>query len=681
MDNLYRLSNPIQPGSDETSREKSKSVGKRYLVNKLNYINFQDGAILVNLRHEKYGAVISLQAKPLPCSGELLDCLWTEDPGLDRLQNIYTFDNLIVTDGKNILLVKPEALSINERGISLILPDTCSEISARKMGRRLCTGINAQLIQNGAMFHGVLLDFSPVSLRIEVSPVPPRNLRWLNLESSVNLHLLAEREILYSGECAIIRHGCDQAAWTIVLEPIKCGIQRFKPKKYRSSREQLIPSPSIVFNHPFTGIKVNLKTVDLSGSGFSVEEAREKAVLLPGMVIPDLELNFANNFRIKCKAQVIYGNAGADGEDELVKCGLAILDIDIDDHLRLLSLLQQAENRDSYVCAEVDMDALWDFFFKAAFIYPEKYAYLQANKEIIKKTYERLYGRNNHIARHFIRQGNGVISGHMGMVRFYENSWLIHHHAALRSESMKAGLNVLRQVGRFINDSHNLYSAHMNFVFCYFRPENKFPNRIFGGFARQLNNPGGCSIDTFAYFHLRRPRQVERDMPPLWELTQTLPQDLREMGGYYRRESGGLMLSALDLEPQVADRNQLSWEYQKLDFKRESHLFSLRKNGCLKAIIMVNLSDIGLNMSNLTNSIKAIVLDSDDLPKNVFFEALARLSTKYEEDEIPVLVYPVSYAESHDIAYEKLYTMWVLSMRHTDDYFSYLEGMIKSCQD
>jgi hypothetical protein len=219
----------------------------------------------------------------------------------------------------------------------------------------------------------------------------------------------------------------------------------------------------------------------------------------------------------------------------------------------------------------------------------------------------------------------------------------------------------------------------MNFVFCYFRPENKFPNRIFGGFARQLNNPGGCSLDTFAYFHLRRPRQGEWDMPPLWELTQTLPQDLREMGGYYRRESGGLMLSALDLEPHVADRNQLSREYQKLDFKRESHLFSLKKNGCLKAIIMVNISDIGLNMSNLTNSIKAIVLDSDDLPRNVFFEALARLSTKYEEDEIPVLVYPVSYAESHDIAYEKLYTMWVLSMRHTDDYFSYLEGMIKSC--
>ncbi|MFZ3209394.1 MAG: PilZ domain-containing protein [Geobacteraceae bacterium] len=679
MDNLHKLSNFLQTGSEEISRDKSKSVGKRYLVNKLNYINFQDGAVLINLRHEKYGVVVSLQAKPLPCSGELLDCLWAEDPGLDRLLNTYTFDNLIVTDGKNILLVKPEVLSINERGISFVLPDTCSEISSRKMGRLLCTGISAQLIQNGAMFQGVLLDFNPVSLRIEVNSAFPQTFQWLNLESSVNLHLFAEQEALYSGECAIIRHSCDQATRTIVLEPIKCGLQRFKPKKYRSSRQQLIPSPNIVFNHPFTGIKVNLKAIDLSGSGFSVEEARKKAVLLPGMIIPELELNFANNFRIKCKAQVIYRNVGADEEDELVKCGLAILDMDIDDHLKFLSLLQQAANRDFYICAEVDMDTLWDFFFKADFIYPEKYTYFQANKEMIKKTYERLYSQNNRIARHFICQENGVISGHMAMVRFYENSWLIHHHAAVRSEHTKAGLNVLHQIGRFINDSHNLYSAHMNFVFCYFRPENKFPNRMFGGFARLLNNPERCSLDTFAYFHLKRPRQGKWDMPPLWELTQTLPQDLREMGGYYRQESGGLMLSALDLEPQVVDRNQLSQEYQKLDFKRESHLFSLRKNGCLKAIIMVNISDIGLNMSNLTNSIKAIVLDSDDLPRDIFFEALARLSTKYEENEIPVLVYPVSYAESHDIAYEKLYTMWILSMQHTDDYFRYIEGMIKSC--
>jgi hypothetical protein len=78
------------------------------------------------------------------------------------------------------------------------------------------------------------------------------------------------------------------------------------------------------------------------------------------------------------------------------------------------------------------MDALWNFFFDTGFIYPEKYAFFQANKEAIKKTYERLYSQSPHVARHFICQEKGAILGHMAMVRFYENSWLIHHHAATR---------------------------------------------------------------------------------------------------------------------------------------------------------------------------------------------------------------------------------------------------------
>jgi hypothetical protein len=46
--------------------------------------------------------------------------------------------------------------------------------------------------------------------------------------------------------------------------------------------------------------------------------------------------------------------------------------------------------------------------------------------------------------------------------------------------------------------------------------------------------------------------------------------------------------------------DELSAEYQRLGFKKEKHLFSLRKGDLLKAVILVNISDIGLNLSNLT---------------------------------------------------------------------------------
>ena len=114
---------------------------------------------------------------------------------------------------------------------------------------------------------------------------------------------------------------------------------------------------------------------------------------------------------------------------------------------------------------------------------------IQKNKKQIKETYAKIYTRNPHIARHFIYQDKGTIFGHMAMLRFYESAWMIHHHAARKSALNKAGLIVLDQIGRMINDSHRLYSLHMDYMMCYFRPDNKFPNRVFGGAARNINDP------------------------------------------------------------------------------------------------------------------------------------------------------------------------------------------------
>lgn len=92
-----------------------------------------------------------------------------------------------------------------------------------------------------------------------------------------------------------------------------------------------------------------------------------------------------------------------------VKCGLVILEMDIQDHVKLLAFMQQVKDSKLYICAEVDMDALWNFFFETGFIYPEKYAFIQTNKEEIKETYRKLYTQNPNIARHFIYQDKGVI--------------------------------------------------------------------------------------------------------------------------------------------------------------------------------------------------------------------------------------------------------------------------------
>ncbi|KAF0220482.1 MAG: hypothetical protein FD174_1136 [Geobacteraceae bacterium] len=681
MDSVLKIPQQIHESGIHNEQKAGKKVSKKLLINKLNYINFQDGTILINLRHKKYNNTISLHAKPQPSMGDQLHCQWTQTEGLKQKLRSHTVQSLSVNEGQKLFLVKADVITVNEKEISFNLPEICYEVSARKVKRHPCKEIKAQLIQNSALFHGSLIDFSAVSFRVEVTTSPPQTFQWVISESPLHLILSGDHETLYSGECRILKQTCGPKTRTFVLEPLSNQIRRFKPKESRSTRHKLIPSPNIIFRHPLTGKTVDLEVVDLSGSGFSVEEDGDSTVLLPGMIIPELELSFANSLRMKCKAQIIYKKFYETDKVNRVKCGLAILDMDIEDHVRLLALVHQAKDRKSYICNKVDMDALWNFFFETGFIYPKKYAFIHANKEKFKETYEKLYTRNPNIARHFIYQDNGVILGHLAMLRYYENTWLIHHHAASKSESNRAGLVVLDQLARSINDCHNLYSAHMNFVACYYRPDNKFPNRIFGGIARHLNEPKACSLDTFAFFHYQREFNNEWDMLGPWGMAKTKPEDLRELESFYEHESGGLMTHALDMEPGSVDHDELSKEYNRLGFKRERHLFSLKRGGTLKAVFMVNATDVGLNMSELTNCITVIVLDPDELPKDTLYLMLSILSIKYEQNDMPVLLYPFTYADNQSISYEKLYNLWVLNIPQAGaEYLKLTENLLARTQ-
>ena len=351
--------------------------------------------------------------------------------------------------------------------------------------------------------------------------------------------------------------------------------------------------------------------------------------------------------------------------------------MDTENNVKLLSLLHQANNRYSYICNKVDLDALWGFFFESGFIYPDKYAYIEANKDRIKNVYEKLYTQSPSIARHFIYQEKGNILGHMAMVRFYEDAWLIHHHASKKSALNKAGLIVLKQIGHFINDSYRLTSIHLKHVMMYYRPNNRFPSRVFGGACQQIDDPKCCSVDAFAYVHLpAAPGPVAAIADP-WELNPAQPEDLAELQDFYEYGSGGLMLKALGLDPDRIGRTELEEEYRRLGFKKDKHLFALKADGHLKAIALVNITDFGFNLSNLTNCIKFIVVDPEGLSGDIFKKVIFKLNEKYPFEELTVLVNPVSFAEAIQLPFEKIYNMWIMNTRFSDPYFRYLKRLLK----
>ena len=668
----------ITPQFAEDKEQLRKTVSKARLMNKLNFLNFQDGSIIVNFKHRKYEKTVSIFAKPQPCLGDSLECRWVKKNDYAQIRHAYEFANLMLPDGNNLILAEPKVTRTDPAGIGFVLPEKCYEVSARSKTRYECEGITVQFIQNSSLFSGVLIDFNASSLKVELKAIPPQTFEWINPDAPINLILSEAQETLYSGECRIIRRTSSNHKRYYVLKPLKHQIPRFRQKEHRSQRQELSPSPDIVFRHPFTKKMTFRKVIDISGAGFSVEEDKNNPVLLPGMIIPELELNFANSLKFKCRAQVVYQiDHNETKKEKSLKCGLAILDMEIQQHARLIALLDQAIDANSYVCNPVDLDDLWDFFFETGFIYPDKYALIQKNKQKIKATYEELYNQNPHIARHFIYQEKGRIMGHMAMIRFYDNTWLIHHHAARKSALNKAGLVVLSRIGRLSNDSHRLYSLHMDYCMCYYRPENKFPSRVFGGAARAIKNASRCSVDSFAYFHFKQAEGATVGLSDNWQLTDTRPEDIFDLQNFYDDASGGLTLNALDLQQQKMDINDLAADYDNLGLNRQRFLFSLKKDGVLIAVIMVNKSDLGLNLSELTNCIKVFVLDSEELSEQTLNQMLGAISRKIQIDETPVLLYPAAFADQHSIGFEKTYDLWILDLRYIDDYFNYVNRLLR----
>ncbi len=657
-----------------------KEISRKHLINKLNSLNFRDHTVHVIFKHKTFPRTITFNALPLPCKDAHLACRWIEPVDLEVLNECYSFHHLYVPKGQQYLEVRPEVLDIAADRIFFGLPETCREISSRKLQRHQCVGITACMLQNGAAYEGSLIDCGAGLFRIAVHVTPPQSYRWIDPNAPVTILFSKENQPLYSGECRIFRH--DQGAPTrhFILETIQQQTRRYPPREFRSTRLCLTPPPDAVFRHPLFDKTITLKVYDLSGSGFSVEEDQQGAVLIPGLIIPTLELVFSDGTILPCMAQVVYCRPNESGRTSSVRCGLAVLNMAVADHVRLIGLMHQVADPNAYVCNKVDLDALWDFFFETGFIYPQKYEFIQSNRDKIKATFEKLYHQSPSIATHFVYQHNGRVLAHLSTLRFYESSWMLHHHAAIRSIHNRGGLVVLNMIGRFINESHRLISMQMDYVFCYYRPDNKFPTQVFGGVANHIADPKICSVDTFAYFHLRFGDRAQSDFPAGWCLDIAQEEDLYDLRDFYDAQSGGLMLKGLHLCPERHKCDNVIAAFQEFGLRRERHVLGLRWRDVLAAIVMVNVADVGLNLSDLTNAITIIVVDDQLLTPEIFQSLFYQLSRYYETQEVPVLLYPSQAAHPMGLTTEKSYNLWVYDTQNLDPYFGFLKRLLKSIQ-
>jgi len=656
---------PFRHGTLTRDQGSPPKVSQRQFINLLNHLHFMGEHCFAHVTYPLLNEDFLIRVQPDPCQGDEITCRIPENSPIDLRS--YHVEELIIDDGKTIMNMPLSVIRVENHLFSARLDARGFVLGDRQVRRFQCSMVDAQLSQGRIEAQGMLEDFTPTGLRIRVVDSSVADPTSFDPARKVQVSLFREGKAVFSGECSIVRR--EDLSRAIIVAPIAIQQSRFKGRKLRNPRLSLVPTPKAFFTHPFSGKRVTYEIVDITTAGFSVHESADASVLMPGMIIPDVTILYAGGFKMSCAAQVIY-RLGA--RKHLFRFGLAIIDLDIVTYNRFFDIYSNAHDVHANVSREVDMHSLWQFFFESGFIYPRKYTSLSQYKEDFKSTYEKLYHSSPEVFANFTYQNNGVIYGHVSIIKAYQRTWMIHHLAAKPMGRKRTGLAVLNHILNYFDGLYRMPSVGMDYMIFYFRPDNKFPDYFFGGFCRELKNPKACSMDSFAYLNVPRD-EMTQSLDQNWSVQPCSRSDLADLRSWYEKHSGGLMIDAMGLEWDTPGEESMEVLYARFGLKRSCSCSALKHNGHTKAFFIADHSDMGINLSELLNSIKIIVLDEDSVSWEILLQGLACCAEDYGSSSIPVMVYPFAYLDRRSISYEKKYILWALDARYGDEYTEHLK--------
>ena len=530
---------------------------KSRLVNLINFRNFLGKEISLVFFHPRYNQTHFVLVNLSSGTDDRLVCRGSEGRDLREGLGQFRLACLLFDEGNSCVIAPVEEIQFENEQILVPLPGVGFEVLSRKCRRYTCRSITASLMQDGFVCQGQMDEFSIRTFRVTIpeSELP----QWKRINSGKPLTILLTNqagEIVYSGTVQVLKERERQRERLVILSPEVNGFQRMKNRETRTERFKLTPSPTVIFLHPLIQRTVKLPIRDVSITGFSLEaQEEESANLIPGLIITEMNIEFPDQFNLPCQGQIVYQRRI---NESRIQYGFFILEISSVDHLKLSNLLNRIINQNVELNGLIDSESLWSLFFRSGFIYPQKYKQLVNKKDHLPEVYSNICLNHPEIARHFIYQDRGEIQGHIGMLRVYDKTWMIHHYAADPDfRYKKVGLTLLHQLHRYIIDSINVTTTSLKYVLCYFQPRNRFSNLVFGGAVRKIKNPAAVSLDKLAYLNFPSYLRLE-ELPSPWRIEPATPDDLEELSGFYKLLSGGLMLEALDLNPAPTGPDRLN---------------------------------------------------------------------------------------------------------------------------
>ena len=121
----------------------------------------------------------------------------------------------------------------------------------------------------------------------------------------------------------------------------------------------------------------------------------------------------------------------------------------------------------------------------------------------------------------------------------------------------------------------------------------------------------------------------------------------------------------------VRKEESLENVYAEIGFIRRWKPLALHFSGDLKAVIIAEESDVAINLSDLLNGFKVLIIDPK-IPPEIIISAVGNLVKASGVKSAPLMIYPDTYAKNNGLHNEKDYYLWILDVQHGNAYMKYL---------
>jgi hypothetical protein len=347
--------------------------------------------------------------------------------------------------------------------------------------------------------------------------------------------------------------------------------------------------------------------IDITGAGLAFPLDDRTEVLPVGAYVEDLQLSFSSgaSFELTGIVRSLVPLSEAERPDYTHKCGIEFGPMTAATRARLADSVTHARHPEIEDAAGQPFDAVWRCLEMTGFIYPEKAEKLRDVMPELRRTNSAILETPNRVGKTLIFRSKGRVVGHISALRLFSRTFLCQHLAV--AARLRDGVSAARLLNLGLLE-YIEQIPEMEWVRVYYRPANRWAQRVFGSLSNRLDHLPVSNLELLDYLQAPAGGPV-----PASESIQVRPArgpDLDAIEQYFV-EHRPFGVRAEDLSKERIELRQIATEYAAIGLVRRREVMIAELRGRPVAFALLEVSSIGLNFSEITNTFRVYAFTPD----------------------------------------------------------------------